>query len=217
MWFSNLLVLRPVIVAQEIRDLRRKSPGMDDNTTLSDLIKRVREGDSEATDELFAHYAQRLSRLAEQHLSRKVSGRVEGEDVVLSVFRTLFRRSAEGKFQIDSRAQLWRLLVKITVHKARMQGRRHTAAMRHVGAEQHDDNGEWIEALVDHEPGPEEIVILNDQIEDLLRGLPAQYRQVLQQRLQGHSATEIASQLAISRQTEYRVLELLKKKLAKSL
>lgn len=190
---------------------------MDENAPLTDLIKRVRQGDPQATEELFAHYSQRLSRLAEEHLSRKLSGRVEGEDVVQSVFRTFFRRSAQGEFKIDSRAQLWRLLVKITVHKARMQGRRHTAAMRHVDAEQHGDDMEWLLTLADRSPGPEETVILMDQIEDLLRGLPSLYCQVLEQRLQGSSVAEISTQLGISRQTAYRMLNLLKKRLIKSL
>ena len=68
-------------------------------------------------------YAQRLSRLAEQFIARGLGGRIEGDDVVQSVFRTFFRRCAGGEFQIDSSAQLWQLLVKITMTKARAQGR----------------------------------------------------------------------------------------------
>lgn len=189
---------------------------MDDSAPLTNLIKRVRQGDSAATDVLFAAYSQRLSRVAEHHLSRSLSGRVEGEDVVQSVFRTFFRRVAQGEFQIDSRAQVWRLLVKITVQKARMQGRRHTAAKRHVGLEQHGDV-DWLLALADHSPGPDDVAILMDEIEDLLRGLPALYRQVLEQRLQNSSVVETARQLGISRQTAHRTLNLLKKKLLKRL
>ena len=76
---------------------------MDEPTALTDLVRRHRDGDPEAARELFAWYAQRLSHLAEQHLSHKLSGRVDGDDVVQSVFRTFFRRTARGEFQIDSR------------------------------------------------------------------------------------------------------------------
>ena len=71
-----------------------------------DLIRRLREGDPKGADELFAQYARRLTRVAEQHLTRKLAGRIDGEDVVQSVFRTFFRRSAEGEFRIDGSAQL---------------------------------------------------------------------------------------------------------------
>src|SRR3954451_5154153 len=99
------------------------------------LLKGVQNGDAAAVAQLFDRYAQRLARLAEQHLSRKMAGRLDGEDVVQSVFRTFFRRSAQGEFQIDSSAQIWRLLVKITLLKARAKGRHHTAGVRDVGAE----------------------------------------------------------------------------------
>jgi len=94
------------------------------------LVQRYRQGDPDAAGELFAYYARRLSRLAQQFISRKPGGRIEGDDVVQSVFRTFFRRCADGEFQIDSSAQLWQLLVKITMTKARAQGRRNTAAKR---------------------------------------------------------------------------------------
>jgi hypothetical protein len=54
----------------------------------------VQDGDSAAVEQLFERYAQRLARLADRNLSRKIAGRLDGEDVVQSVFRTFFRRSA---------------------------------------------------------------------------------------------------------------------------
>jgi hypothetical protein len=62
-----------------------------------------------------------------------MAGRLDGEDVVQAVCRTFFRRSAAGEFRIDSSAQLRRLLVKITVLKARAWSRQHTAARRSSG------------------------------------------------------------------------------------
>lgn len=185
---------------------------MGEERSLTDLVRRHRQGESQAASELFAHYAQRLARVADQYLSRKLAGRVDAEDVVQSAFRTFFLRSARGEFQIDSRAQLWQLLVKITVRKARQQGRRHTAAARDVEAEQPAAE-DGILAAVASEPGPEEAIILMDQIQTLLRGLPDLHCQVLQARLQGHSAAEIAVQLGVARQTVYRALKVLQQRL----
>ncbi len=186
-------------------------------TPFASLVQRHRQGDPDASAELFAYYAQRLSRLAEQFISRKLAGRIEGDDVVQSVFRTFFRRCTDGEFQIDSSAQLWQLLVKITMLKARAQGRRHTAARRDVRVEQAGGDEDWLAAAADREPGPEEAVILMDQIESLLQGLPALHCRVLELRLSGHSVAEIAAQLNVARQTVYRAMNLLQQRLKQSL
>lgn len=179
----------------------------------TNLVERHRQGDQKASAELFTRFAAQLAHLAEQHLSRKLAGRVEGEDVVQSAFRTFFRRATAGEFRIDNSDQLWGLLVTITVRKARAQGRRHTAAVRDVSAESPAAAGDATLGLADHEPGPEEAVILMDEIESLLKNLPLLYSQILELRLQGHSATDVAGQLGVSRRTVYRALELLGQRL----
>ncbi len=179
------------------------------------LIQRLRQGDPQAAELLFVHYAQRLTRLAEQHLSRALAGKVDGEDIVQSVFRTFFVRCGRGEFQIDSSAQLWRLLMKITLTKARAKGRYHTAGQRDVGAEQRGGDI-WLAEALAHEPGPAEAAALVDEIEALLRGFPPAYAQVLGMRLEGHAVSEIAGRVGVSRQTVYRILNLLQQRLAKS-
>jgi RNA polymerase sigma-70 factor, ECF subfamily len=164
-------------------------------------------------DEIFAHYAQRLSRVADRYLSRRLAGRLDGEDVVQSVFRTFFRRSSRGEFQIDSTAQLWRLLVKITVQKARAKGRHHAAGRRDVKAEVGGDAQGWLAEAAASEPGPSDAAAMMDQIDVMLRGLPPIYCGILDLRLQGCKAMEIARRLEISRQTVYRALTLLHQRL----
>jgi RNA polymerase sigma-70 factor (ECF subfamily) len=185
---------------------------MDETTPVAELVQRLRAGDSRAAETLFHRYARRLSRLAGQHLSRKLAGRIDGEDVVQSVFRTFFRRHAEGEFRIEGDAQLWRLLVKITVLKTRAKGRAHTAAMRDATAEVAGPDA-WLAESLAEEPGPEQAVALVDQIEALLRCLPEMYGRVLELRMQGHAVAEIAPQLQVSRRTVYRALDLLQERL----
>jgi RNA polymerase sigma-70 factor (ECF subfamily) len=186
---------------------------MADSGSPTELVRRHCDGDPEAARQLFEQYACRLCHLAEKHLSRKLAGRVEGEDIVQSAFRTFFRRTSQGEFQIDSSAQLWQLLVVITVRKARAQGRFHTAAVRDISAEHPVSAAGVLADLESHEPGPEDVIVLMDQIAALLKGLPSLYCQVLELRLQGYSATEIAPRLGVSRRTVYRALELLGQRL----
>lgn len=188
---------------------------MDRVESTPEQLQSVQDGNAEAAARLFEHYAQRLARLAEQHLSRKLAGRLDGEDMVQSVFRTFFRRSAQGEFQVDSSAQIWKLLVKITLMKARAKGRYHTAGMRNAKVEVSDVDARLPEPTA-HEPGPLEAAALADQIEALLRGLPPLYSNVLEMRLRGYSAAEIAPELGVSRRTVERALNLLQQRLAKA-
>ena len=182
----------------------------------AELVVRLRGGDPEAAGELFARYAQRLTALAEQQLSRKLAARLDGADVVQSVFRTFFRRSAAGEFRIDSSAELWRLLVQITLQKARAYGRQHTAGVRDVAAEEPGGGAAFLREIVAHEPGPEEAAVLIDQIETLLRGLPPLYCDLLQLRLEGYSVSDTATRLGVSRRTVHRGLHLLQQRLTRS-
>jgi RNA polymerase sigma-70 factor (ECF subfamily) len=181
---------------------------------ISELVVRLRDGDPQAAEEIFARYAQRLTSLAEQQLSRKLAARLDGADVVQSVFRTFFRRSAAGEFRIDSSAELWRLLVQITLQKARAYGRQHTAGVRDVAAEA-PGGAAWLIEAVSREPGPAEAAALVDQIEELLRGLPAIYCDLLQLRLEGYSVSDTAARLGVSRRTVHRALYLLRQRLTR--
>src|SRR5687767_3959142 len=109
---------------------RRKLPS---NT--EDLMADGARGAGEAAEELFVRYSERLTRLAEQHLSRRLAARVDGEDVVQSAFRTFYRRAAGGQLKIDNAAEIWRLLVRITLCKVAAAARRHTAGVRDTGAQ----------------------------------------------------------------------------------
>lgn len=181
----------------------------------SDLLQRWRDGDQEAARLLFEQYARQLTLLARKHLSRKLGGRLDGEDIVQSVFRTFFRRSAQGEFRIDASLDLWHLLAKITLAKVRSQARRHTAGMRNVHAEarRFQDEADWLPAAIAAGPSPEAAAILVDQIEVLLAGLPEVYADILGLCLDGHSKTQIAAQVGVARQTVHRALNLLRQRL----
>jgi RNA polymerase sigma factor (sigma-70 family) len=187
---------------------------MRNDDLIPNLAERLRAGDPEAPEALFRRYARQLARLADQHLNRKFAGRVDAEDVVQSVFRTFFRRSARGEFRIDDSAQVWRLLVTLTVRKAQVQARRHGAHRRDAGREVVGEAP--LTDVLGREPGPEDAAVLMDEIASLLRGLPNLHCHVLERRLEGQSVADIAAALDVSRQTVYRVLKLLQQRLERA-
>jgi RNA polymerase sigma-70 factor, ECF subfamily len=188
---------------------------MNQDDPVSSSVRHLCGGDPDGSEQLFARYASRLARLAERHLSRQMAARADPEDIVQSVFHTFFRRKARGEFRIDTTAQLWRLLVTITLREVRTQARRHTAGVRDVSAEVRDAEPSLAAAL-SCEPGPEEAALLMEEIDALLRGLPERYGEILRLRLEGYSVAEIATRLSLCRQTIYRALDLLQQRLEAS-
>ena len=186
---------------------------VDETDPVADWMRRWGSGDPQAAELLFARFGERLTHVAEQHLSRKLAAREGGEDVVQSVFRTFFRRSAEGQFQIDTSAQLWRLLVKITVQKVRTRGRYHAAKKRSAAAEVRTEDDSWVAEALDREPDPAAAAELVDLMEAMLQGVPPLYCRVLDLRLQGMVPADVARELNVSRSTVYRALELFKQRL----
>ena len=76
-----------------------------------------------------------------------------------------------------------------------------------------DDEGTRPEAACE-QPGPAEQVVLLDQIEALLDGLPPQYGELLRLRLEGDSVTDIARDMGLSRQSVHRMLNVLQERFA---
>ncbi len=193
---------------------------MGEATSATELYQRWRAGDERAALELFELYARRLSALAQSQISARLARRIDGEDVVQSVFRTFFRRGERDEFRIESGVDLWRLLVKITIAKARTQAGRHTSEKRDIASElasqDAKDTPDWLLEAMDRDPGPEQAVETVDLIEAVLRGLPETHGQILGMRLAGHGSSDIAKELRLSRQTVYRVLAILQERMTLS-
>ncbi len=174
----------------------------------SEMIARLRNRETEASEAVFARYAEQLARLADQHLNGKVKRRVDGDDVVQSVFRTFFGRVERGEYQINSSDQLWKLLVQITLHKAAQQGRAHTAAKRDGRREA--DGSAVVQGLVSRSPEITDALLLNEAIDCAVGNLPSKqqprYRMVLELTLAGFSNDDIAERLGIVRRTVERML-----------
>lgn len=180
------------------------------------LVERWKSGDQSAAQELHRLYSAQLCRLAEQQLDQRLKRRVDGEDVVQSVFRSFFRRTANGEYAIDDSAELWNLLVRITLNKVRDQARHHRAQKRDVAAEAADIEETLIEELA-HEPTPEDAAALLDEVETALQGVSAQEANVIRLAMDGYSSSEIASELGCSRWTVRRILNRLGTRISRRL
>lgn len=175
------------------------------------LLEQYRAGDAAAAERLFRLYAPRLIQLADRNLDPRLARRVDGEDIVQSVFRTFFRRALEGELKISAADQLWLLLLTITIRKTRTHARHHRTAGRDVYRDV-TAAGE-LDELCSDDPGPDEYLTVADLISALLKDLPPDSGEILTQLLEGRTKAEIATSVGLSRMTIYRHLQLFKTRL----
>src|SRR5262245_28835758 len=173
------------------------------------LIERCRAGDQDAARVLFDSFVERLLPLARRRISQRLASRVDAEDIVQSVFRTFFARLKEDQFEIENHDDLFRLLVRITVHKTLRQIAHHRAAKRNPGQEmgQSDSAHEQLLQLLTSEPTPEATVSFLDQLEHFMQQMPEADRRILELRMEGFSTDEIAQKTGSYDRKIRRVLE----------
>lgn len=174
-------------------------------STPRQLVERWHSGEQAAATELHRRYSLQLCRLAEQQLDERLKRRVDGEDVVQSAFRSFFRRTANGEYSVNDSAELWNLLVRITLNKVRNHARHHRAGKRSVAAEVPEFE-ETIPEGIATEPTPEAAAVLLDEVEAALRGFSQQEAQVIRLTMEGFSSQEIATRVKCSRWTVRRIL-----------
>jgi RNA polymerase sigma-70 factor (ECF subfamily) len=141
--------------------------------------------------------------------------------VVQSVYVSFFQRQREGQFPaLQDWDDLWGLLTAITLRKCLNRGRFHRQARRDVGREvplgAAEDPGEVWEPA-DPAPTPLQAAILTETLEDLLGGLDARGRQIIELLLQGHTIEEVRLQVGCGERTVRRVRDRVKHKLQRQM
>ncbi len=110
---------------------------------------------------------------------------------------------------------MWRLLAALTLQKATQAARFHQRQRRDVRRETPIESGAsgvgGALALPQHEPGPEDLAILVDYLEQILTRVPASYRDIIVHRLNGDSIDEIAVKVKRSRGSVFRAMADLEK------
>jgi RNA polymerase sigma-70 factor (ECF subfamily) len=172
-------------------------------------VERWQAGDEQAAAQLYHCYVERLLAVAQRRLSHKLAARLDPEDIVQSVFRSFFGRAQQGKFVFEKSDDIWRLLVKITIHKTLKQVDFHSRSKRDAAAEIAPAAGpqDVLLAHLSKEPTPAEAAAFVDELEHFLNQLRPEERQIIEKRLQGYDNVEIAAQLQISDRKIRRLME----------
>ncbi len=174
-------------------------------------LGELADGKPSAVEEFWVNYGDSLQRVAERQIASWLRRRVDPEDVVQSACRTFFRRASEGSFSLESKDDLWKLLLTITLNKVRMQARFHSRNRRSISKEQampEEANlqpAEWDQAI--------EQVELDDMLDVAFTEKDQERRRVLEMWLEGRTQLEIAGILGCSERTVRRIQDRIRKDL----
>jgi RNA polymerase sigma-70 factor (ECF subfamily) len=190
---------------------------MTDERNFHQLMTELVNGREGAAAEIVEEYTAALIAVARREISPKLARRVDPEDIVQSAYRSFFVRMGRGEYELGNGKELWKLLLTITLNKARKLGRFHHARKRNVASDQSAGAATTALPLADlarsDEPSPEDAAILIDEVSALLRTLPEADRRIIELRLQGYNSVEIAKETYRAERSVRRVLERVEKRL----
>ncbi len=173
------------------------------------LLVLVRGGDEDAAKALYERYARRVFGLVESKLGERLRASTETEDVVQSVFKSMFRGVRSGHYDAPPGSTLWNLLAVISVHKLRRRA-------NHQSAQRRDSSRNVsLDTLADQISSDEDSVeFLEICLRETLEILRPVDREILSLRIQGHTVDEISEISGRSRRTVERSLQKSRERLA---
>ena len=183
-------------------------PDIRDESRPSDrtLLRRFQRGEADAATLLYLRYAARITSFAWTQRGPDLASRFDPDDIVQSIFRTFFRRASEGHYDVPEGEDLWNLFLVIALQKVRDACSFHRAAKRDVRVTRSieaSDCGCATRTSQD-EIGLAELKMV---VDELLGGLPATQRVIVELRIDGFQVEEIARKTGRSRRTVERGLQ----------
>jgi len=190
---------------------------MSDERSVANWINELREGNSVAAQQLWQTYYHQLVILARRKLDGRVRLGADEEDVALSALKSFCKAVEAGRYpQIEDPANLWKLLMKITLHKVfhllRDQNcQKRGGEWKQLESIEEADKESVLSQLAGREPSPELAAQFAEEYERLMHKLPnATLTEVAVLRMEGYSNAEIAARLGKTERTVERKLNLVR-------
>ena len=195
--------------------------------SLTLCVHHLRSPDCRERDEaarvIWDRFASRLQSLVRRHLDNRIRRREDEQDILQSMYSSFCIGQLEGKTPPASRAELWKLLVRITMCKVVNTAHRHLAARRDVRREavmsrEPSAGGslfpQWMLEHVDKaHPSPEEKGLVLEELNRLLEGLSEDLRRIVLWKLDGFTNAEIACMIGRTVRCVELKMQLIRKRL----
>ncbi|MDP1799009.1 MAG: ECF-type sigma factor [Planctomycetaceae bacterium] len=178
-------------------------------------IHRLKAGDTAAAQPLWDHFFQQLVGVARRRLGGSSRRVADEEDVAATAFKSLCMGVADGRFErLDSRDDLWQILVALASRKAVDQIRKQMTHKRGGGQVRGDSvlfsDGDVpgnFDQFLSQSPTPDLIAAMDEECTNLLARLPDDtLRRIATLRLEGYINEEIAETMVLSPRTIERKL-----------
>lgn len=189
--------------------------------SISIWLSGLKHGEEEAARQVFEQCFERLVNVAKGRLAGIPRRMADEEDVALSVFNSLCRGAAAGRFErLSGRNDLWQILMAITQQKV-VDLKRHNLRQKRGGGEVRGDSifldndggqsGGGIENFAIEDVTPLLLCTLEEEHERMLGLLrDDSLRRIALLRMEGYQDREIATELEISLRTVERKLQLIR-------
>lgn len=195
---------------------------MSSSGSVTKLIRRIKEGDAAADQELVVRYFRRLLGLARAKLQGKCLRAADEDDVVQSALYGFFLGAERGQYpELHDRDDLWQLLVKIITRKVQKLIKHEEAQKRNpktrsarkgsCGPEGTPLPDRDMEHLADPKLPPDLEILAQEEIAHLLRRLGnPQLQSIVGWKCEGYTNEEIATMLGCTTRTIERKLNLIR-------
>lgn len=183
---------------------RQNAPMPEMHNTVQ-LLQRWRDGDAAVAQEIHDRLSPELRALALQGVGPAFQRRFDADDVLQSVFRTLFRRVRSGEIVGDQSRAIRGLLAQILRRKLAKQVRHHCAQQRSVRAEAWITPEDLSERLA-YRPDEQDLLAIAEEIDRILTLFEPDEATIFRNRLEGKTSATIANELGIAKSTVDRVL-----------
>lgn len=163
---------------------------MPQETVFLELIQRVRSGDEAAATELVRRYEPAIRRAVRLHMRDPGLRRtLDSMDICQSVLASFFLRAAAGQYDLRAPDQLVRLLVVMARNKLASQARKAQLVRQSLSLESQDQR-----EPIAPGPTPSQQLAGQELLQEVLKHLSADERQLVEQRNAGRQWTEIAEE-----------------------
>ncbi len=176
------------------------------------LVERIRNGDDDAATTLYDRYADRVKWFVKTRASDQLKHQVEPEDIVQSIFKSVFKGMESRGYDAPQGGTLWHLIAVVAIHKVRKNASRRNAAMRDFRRTESLDS---LDVAQVNEV--ESVHEMEFAVREAIESLSPQEQAVVNLRLQNYSVEEIAKQIGCSPRTVERRLQLVRVGLSEAL
>jgi len=191
---------------------------MDEPESVSRWIQEIQSGNEDAAQAIWDRYFHRLLGVARKHVATAQTKRFDEEDVAIQVFQSFFKGAAEQRFpKLESRDDLWQILLMLTQRKAWREITRENAQKRGGGKTRGESifgvgEGQAFGSEATEEVPPEFLATLMDELNHAMSHLnDPTLEKVATRRLEGYDNREIAAELGCHERTVERKIRLIRK------